>query len=400
MNAEAASDTRFYIGHVLFIDVVGYSKLLTNEQTRIVRELNEIVQNTDQFRASEKKHRLIRIATGDGMALVFRDSPESPVRCALQMTRALKNLPQPILVRMGIHSGPVSEVSDVNHRINVAGAGINTAQRVMDCGDAGHILLSKHTAEDLEHHARWQPLLHELGHCEVKHGLRLGLVNLHEAEAGNPRLPQKIRHLRRRRAATSTLLFVGAAAGAVGIVAGSWFSSNGWTNRHASGPQAASVSQEAKDESPSLPAATTSPSSSTTANESNPLATTKLSGLTTPPAPLAPPISVGQNLFAGTWRGKVHSVGPRSEWDSDLELTIDPSETRWSNMSPGSVTHSGRTLSYRRSYRIGTTTNVQVEANLTVAQDGQTARYMSSQTSVTGKSRSKTAGTGILQRVD
>jgi class 3 adenylate cyclase len=397
MDTEAAPDTRFYIGHVLFIDVVGYSKLLTNEQTRIIRELNEIVQNTEQFRVSEKKHRLIRVATGDGMALVFRDSPESPVRCALEITRTLKNQSEPILVRMGVHSGPVSEVSDVNHRINVAGAGINIAQRVMDCGDAGHILLSKHTAEDLEHHARWRPLLHELGECEVKHGIRLGLVNLHEAEAGNPRLPQKIRHVRRRRAAMSTLLFAAAAAGAVGIVAGSWLGSNGWIHRGSDSRPA--EFQQAKNDSPSLPTPSIPTASSTAANISNsPLPTKNLAVALTPPP--APSIALAQKLFAGTWRGKLHSVGPRSEWDSDLELTIDPSETRWSNMSPGSVSRSGRSLIYTRSYRLGTTTNVQVQATLTVSDDGQMARYMTSQISVTGKSRSKTAGTGILQRVD
>ena len=399
MNTEAAPDTRFYIGHVLFIDVVGYSKLLNNEQTRIVRGLNEIVQNTEQFRVSEKKHRLIRVATGDGMALVFRDSPESPVRCALEITRALKNQSEPILVRMGVHSGPVSEVSDVNHRINVAGAGINIAQRVMDCGDAGHILLSKHTAEDLEHHARWQPLLHELGECEVKHGIRLGLVNLHEAEAGNPRLPQKIRHVRRRRAAMSTLLFAAAAAGAVGIVAGSWLGSNGW--KHRAGDSRPAEIQEAKNDSLPLPTASVPSTSDTAANISNsPLPTTKLAPAVTPPVPPAPSITLTQKLFAGTWRGKVHSVGPRSTWESELELTIDPSETRWSNTHGGSVSRSGRTLTYTRSYRLGTTTNVQVQATLTVSDDGQTARYMTSQISVTGKSQSKTAGTGILQRVD
>src|SRR5437588_7249867 len=148
---------RFRIGHVLFIDVVGYSKLLVNDQTRVVRRLNELVQGTEQVRLASKKHKLVRVATGDGMALVFRDSPESPVRCALEISHAIRNKTPSLSIRMGIHSGLVNEVSDVNRRTNVAGPGINIAQRVMDCADAGHILLSKHVAEDLEHDARWRP---------------------------------------------------------------------------------------------------------------------------------------------------------------------------------------------------------------------------------------------------
>ena len=154
---------RFRIGHVLFIDVVGYSKLLVNDQTRLVRRLNELVQATEQVRLASKKNKLLRVATGDGMALVFRDSPESPVRCALELSQALKKETPPIPVRMGIHSGLLNEVMDVNNRMNVTGAGINIAQRIMDCGDAGHILLSKHVAEDLEHDERWRPCLHDLG---------------------------------------------------------------------------------------------------------------------------------------------------------------------------------------------------------------------------------------------
>ena len=223
MPTETTSDARFRIGHVLFIDVVGYSKLLINEQTRIFRELNELVQGTEQFRVAEKKHRLLRIATGDGMALVFRDTPESPAQCALQISQALRSRSLPFSVRMGIHCGPVSEVTDVNQKTNVAGAGINIAQRVMDCGDAGHILLSKHVAEDLEHHARWRPLLHDLGECEVKHGYRIALVNLYGSEAGNSRAPEKIRRIRKKRAATSVLLYSTTAVIGVAIVGGSWF---------------------------------------------------------------------------------------------------------------------------------------------------------------------------------
>src|SRR5919109_4623266 len=173
--------TRLQIGHVLFIDVVGYSKLLVNQQSEILRELNEVVSSTSQFRESEGQQKLIRLPTGDGMALVFRDSPEAPAQCAVEIAQALKEHPQ-IALRMGIHSGPVNEVADVNQRQNIAGAGINMAQRVMECADDGHILVSKHVAQDLEQHDRWRPLLHDLGTCEVKHGARIGIANLYDSE--------------------------------------------------------------------------------------------------------------------------------------------------------------------------------------------------------------------------
>src|SRR5690242_20716735 len=165
MPSEPASDVKFEIGHVLLIDIVGYSKLLITEQRERLQALNEIVRNTTQFRASEAGGMLVRIPTGDGVALIFRDSSEAPVRCALEISKALKSHPE-LRVRMGIHSGPVSDVTDVNDRPNVAGAGIDTAQRVMDCGDGGHILLSKHVAEDLAPYPRWNPYLHDLGECE------------------------------------------------------------------------------------------------------------------------------------------------------------------------------------------------------------------------------------------
>src|SRR5256886_209098 len=166
MPPESAAEIRFEIGHVLFIDIVGYSTLLINEQSEQIRKLKEIVRGTEQFRLAEAEGKLVRLPTGDGGALVFRTSPEAPVLCALEISKALKNHPE-LRVRMGIHSGPVNEVTDLNEQANIAGAGINTARRVMDCGDAGHILLSKHVAEDLEQYAHWKPLLHELGPCEV-----------------------------------------------------------------------------------------------------------------------------------------------------------------------------------------------------------------------------------------
>src|SRR5215831_4948701 len=185
MPTASESDFQLEIGHVLFMDVVGYSKLLLDEQRERLQALNEVVRNTAQFRASDTKGMLVRIPTGDGMALIFRDTVEAPLRCAIEISQAIKTHPE-IHLRMGVHSGLVSEVKDVNQRTNIAGAGIDIAQRVMDCGDAGHILISKHVAEDLSPHPRWNPYLHDLGECEVKHGVRIGIANLYDTEVGNP----------------------------------------------------------------------------------------------------------------------------------------------------------------------------------------------------------------------
>jgi TolB-like protein/class 3 adenylate cyclase/Flp pilus assembly protein TadD len=192
MSAEAGSDLQMEIGHVLFMDMVGYSRLLVDQQHELQRRLTEIVLSTEQVSVAEAAGKLIRIPAGDGMALVFFNSPEAPVRCALEINKKLKEHPQ-LQLRMGIHSGPVNRVRDVNDQTNVAGAGINTAQRVMDCGDAGHILLSHHIAEDLGHYRQWQPHLHDLGECEVKHGARIHVVNFYTGELGNPELPEKFR---------------------------------------------------------------------------------------------------------------------------------------------------------------------------------------------------------------
>src|SRR5258707_858295 len=184
------------IAHVLFIDIVGYSKLSISGQHAAIEELNQIVRATEQFQRAAAASRLIRIPTGDGMALVFYTSPEAPVQCAVEISRALKEHPR-LQLRMGIHSGPVSGVVDVNERANLAGAGLNMAQRVMDCGDAGHILLSKRVAEDLEQYDKWRPLLHDLGLCEVKHGVQLGVVNLCSDDVGNPQLPKRFERLKK-----------------------------------------------------------------------------------------------------------------------------------------------------------------------------------------------------------
>jgi TolB-like protein/class 3 adenylate cyclase len=197
MPIETKKEIQLEIAYVLFIDIVGYSKLPINQQRASVERLNEIVRGTDEFQAAETAGRLIKIPTGDGMALVFYQSPEAPVECALEISRASKEHSE-LRLRMGVHSGPVSGVIDVNKRANVAGAGMNIAKRVMDCADAGHILLSKHVAEDLEQYPHWQPLLHDLGECEVKHGVKVIAVNLYTEELGNPAVPEKFRQAKEK----------------------------------------------------------------------------------------------------------------------------------------------------------------------------------------------------------
>src|SRR5260370_12413579 len=190
MGAEQKSKLRLEIAHVLFIDIVGYSKLRINEQSAQIETLREIVRGTEQYRTAEAEGKLLRLPTGDGGALAFRNSPEAPVLCAEEIAKALKSHPE-IRVRMGIHSGPVNEVTDLNEQANIAGAGINIAQRIMDCGYACHILVSKHAAEDLEQYDQWQPYLHDLGECEVKHRERLHVVNFYNDQIGNSAVPAK-----------------------------------------------------------------------------------------------------------------------------------------------------------------------------------------------------------------
>ena len=222
MPAEIKKEIQLEIAHVLFIDIVGYSKVSINEQRAVIDELNEVVRASEQFQKAEVEARLIKIPTGDGMALVFYKSPEEPVKCALEISRTLKEHPR-LQLRMGVHSGPVSGVIDVNGHPNLAGAGLNMAQRVMSCGDAGHILLSKRVAEDLQEYEHWRPLLHDLGVCEVKHGTRVAIVNLHADEVGNPQLPKKFQALKKQStrmrwaAAAATLLALGAIVAAIAI---------------------------------------------------------------------------------------------------------------------------------------------------------------------------------------
>ena len=199
MSAEIKKEIQLKIAYVLFMDIVGYSTYPINEQRALRDGLNQIVQSTERFRDADADGTLIKSPAGDGMALVFHRSPEEPVECALEISRALKGHPN-LPLRMGVHSGPVSAVFDVNNQTAVAGPGINLAQRVMDCGDAGHILLSEHVAEDLEQYPHWQPYLHELGECEVKHGLRVGVVNVYADEVGNSQPPKKFQALKKHRA--------------------------------------------------------------------------------------------------------------------------------------------------------------------------------------------------------
>src|SRR5439155_1138939 len=201
MPSETTARPHVEIAHVLFTDVVGYSTLLINEQQQIQQELNQVVRGTEQFRIAEAEGKLTRLPTGDGMALVFFTTPEAPVQCALEISAALRRYPR-LKLRMGVHSGPISSTTDVNDRSNIAGAAINIAERIMSCGDAGHILLSKRVAEDLGQYSEWQPCLHDLGEVEVKHGVRVALSNFFGDGFGNSKSPDKIiraKQVRRRR---------------------------------------------------------------------------------------------------------------------------------------------------------------------------------------------------------
>src|SRR5438876_778456 len=218
MPADTKSDLRLEIAHVLFIDIVGYSKLLINEQRESLEELNQVVRGTEAFRAAEAAEKLTRLPTGDGMALVFSTTPEAPVECALEISKALKSCPE-LRVRMGVHSGPISGITDVNDRSNIAGGGINMAQRVMDCGDAGHILLSKRVAEDLAQYRHWQPYLHDVGDCQVKHDVTVSVVNLYTDEAGNSALPAKFTAGQPEKGASKPVIAVSNGRSKFGLIA-------------------------------------------------------------------------------------------------------------------------------------------------------------------------------------
>jgi len=224
MSASCSSDVKFEIGHVLFIDIVAYSKLLINEQSEQIQKLKQIVRGAEQVRLAESEGKLLRLPTGDGGALVFRSSLEAPVLCALEIARALKNHPE-LQVRMGIHSGPVNEVTDLSAQANIAGAGINIAQRVMDCGDAGHILLSKRVADDLEQYSQWRPRLHDLGEFEVKHGVRIQVVNLYTDDVGNSTIPTKLRRATKARAAKRWKLTTAITGAVIFLTAGLYYRS-------------------------------------------------------------------------------------------------------------------------------------------------------------------------------
>jgi CHASE2 domain-containing sensor protein/class 3 adenylate cyclase len=192
MSDNLQPDADLAIAHVLFIDIVAYSKLAIDQQKEVVQQLNHHVRNSEQFCRADAAGKLIRIPTGDGLALAFFTSPDAPVRCAIEVSKAVRNS-SALQLRMGIHSGPVDQLSDVNERSNLAGTGINMAQRIMNCGDAGHILLSQRVADDLVQYTKWRSQLHDLGDVELKHGVRVSLVNLYTDEVGNPEVPQKLR---------------------------------------------------------------------------------------------------------------------------------------------------------------------------------------------------------------
>src|SRR5436190_4940370 len=236
MTQEASSDVDLEIAHVLFMDIVGYSKLLTDQQRELLNELNKIVRETPQFKQAEAVGKLIRLPTGDGMALAFFTNPETALKCAVEINQQIRDHPE-LTLRMGLNSGPVSGVTDVNDRSNVAGVGINIAQRVMDCGDAGHILLSSRIADDLSQQTRWRPSLHELGPVEVKHGVKVEIVNFCTDEVGNPQLPDTMKraqeeqravdHYADRTAARKRSLIIGLLLLVVAAaIAGSWLLSH------------------------------------------------------------------------------------------------------------------------------------------------------------------------------
>ena len=236
MSAEVKKEIQLEIAHVLFIDIVGYSKLSINDQHAAIEELNRIVRASEQFQRAEAAGRLLRLPTGDGMALVFYTSPEAPTQCAVEISRVLKKHPG-LQVRMGIHSGPVSGVVDVNERANLTGTGINVAKRVMDCGDAGHILLSKRVAEDLEGYEQWRPSLHDLGSCEVKHGTRISVVNLYNDQFGNARVPLKFEMAQKRRARLRWGAMTAALLTIAAIVAGIVMFSRYWGRSTLAAPE-------------------------------------------------------------------------------------------------------------------------------------------------------------------
>jgi len=228
MSTEVKQDHGLQIAHILFIDIVGYSKLLSDKQRELFQLLNELVRSTAQFRAADVAGKLVRLPTGDGIVLAFFTSVDAPARCAQEIGRKLREHPQ-LLLRMGINSGPVDEVLDVDDRRNVTGAGINLAQRVMDCGDAGHILLSRRVADDLAQYSEWKSHLYELGQLEVKHGAKIDVVNFYNDEVGNAEVPEKFKQAReqlaradrlvatrrRKRIILSAALFVAIASGIV-----------------------------------------------------------------------------------------------------------------------------------------------------------------------------------------
>jgi len=177
--------------HILFVDIVSYSLLPMEEQNKTIDWLQNLVKALPDFQRAIGSKEMISLATGDGLALVFIRDLEAPARCAQQLSLQISSCPG-LDLRMGIHTGPVYHRADINENRNISGSGINIAQRVMDCGDKGHILMSKSTAEMLAQLSTWRGMLHDLGEVKVKHGVKIHLVNFFSEQFGNPEVPSKL----------------------------------------------------------------------------------------------------------------------------------------------------------------------------------------------------------------
>jgi tetratricopeptide (TPR) repeat protein/class 3 adenylate cyclase len=186
--------------NVLFLDIVGFTKLAVNRQRQVLKQLLEAVRSTEEYNRANAADQLLRLPTGDGMALVFLNTtPVAPVCCAKHICKALSSGSQSFGVRMGVHSGPVYRDENIDNRPNVTGDGINLAQRVMSCGDEGHIILSNTVAEFLRAFDEWRPQIHDLGEVKVRHDKVLHIFNLYGEGFGNPAQPAAVRSQRRRR---------------------------------------------------------------------------------------------------------------------------------------------------------------------------------------------------------
>ena len=190
MYSNPRTDLDLETGHILFIDIVGLARMLALEQQESLHKLSQIIRNTDAGKTTEEE--LPRLSTGSGLALAFATTADAAVRCAMQISTGWRTYPE-LKLRMGIHTGPVNRMTEANDRIGVAGPGVNVARRVTDCGDTGHILLSRHAVERLSDRSHWQPYLHDLGECEVTNGEVIAVVNFYTDEVGNSSPPKRFK---------------------------------------------------------------------------------------------------------------------------------------------------------------------------------------------------------------